>query len=47
MNELETNEKCLKCGEIVTPYGGLLRLDADTVLHMECAMRWRNDMQML
>tara|TARA_R110000824_G_scaffold206523_2_gene391649 strand:+ start:9386 stop:9544 length:159 start_codon:yes stop_codon:yes gene_type:complete len=35
-------ERCLKCGEIVTPYGGLLRLKDDVVLHMECAMRWNS-----
>ena len=31
-------DNCILCNEIVTPYGGLIRLRDKGVVHMECAM---------
>ena len=33
-----SKNNCILCNEIVTPYGGLIRLRDDGVMHMECAM---------
>ena len=35
-------KKCILCGEIDTPYGGLMKI-ADDVVHMECALRWTRE----